>query len=187
MYVTSDAGDIHLYTAVGAALSATSAGNVGVGTTIPRTKFHVNGQSLWLTGGNGGGLPTSAGGGLRLYDDGVRGNIFAFSYATGTPRTLTLQEPGGNVGIGTTAPAERLDLGGGNIAMGYERVVESSTGSSAVATCPSGKRVIGGGCACGVNKLQDSLPADGGVQWICRCDDAGAGGTAAFAICANIR
>jgi len=44
MYVTSDAGDIHLYTAVGAALSATSAGNVGVGTTTPAAKLDVRGD-----------------------------------------------------------------------------------------------------------------------------------------------
>jgi hypothetical protein len=116
VYLNSDAGDVHLYTAVGAALTAKSDGKVGIGTTTPRSSLHVIG-SEWLTSGNGAGLPTAAGAGLRLYHDSTRGMIFAFDYATASPRDLSLQEPGGNVGIGTTTPAARLDVRG-NIKLG---------------------------------------------------------------------
>jgi hypothetical protein len=89
---------------------ATADTNVGIGTTAPKTRLHVNGQALWLTGGNGAGLPTTAGAGLRLYDDGTRSMIFAYDYAANATRTLVLQEPGGNVGIGTTATDQRLSV-----------------------------------------------------------------------------
>jgi hypothetical protein len=52
----------------------------------------------------------------------------------------------GNVGIGSTAPTDRLDLGGGNIVMGWERIVNNcSNASTCTATCSAGKRAIGGG------------------------------------------
>ncbi len=44
VYLTSDAGDVHLYTAVGAALSAKSNGNVGIGTSSPSAKLEVRGD-----------------------------------------------------------------------------------------------------------------------------------------------
>lgn len=113
IYLQSDSASVHLYTAVGSVVTATPSGNAGIGTASPATKLHVNGQSMWLTGGNGGALPTSAGGGLRLYDDGVRGNVFAWNYANNTSRALILQEPGGNVGIGTTNPTSKLTVAGG--------------------------------------------------------------------------
>jgi hypothetical protein len=87
--------------------------NVGIGTSAPATSLHVNGQSLWLTGGNGAGLPpATAGQGLRLYFDTVKAQIFAFNYTNATSRDLILQEPGGNVGIGTISPSAKLDVNG---------------------------------------------------------------------------
>jgi hypothetical protein len=76
--------------------------NIGVSTSSPVTKLHVNGQSLWLTGGNGSALTSGAG--LRLYYDVStnRGNIFAWDYSAGTARDLVLQTSGGNVGIHQT-------------------------------------------------------------------------------------
>ena len=127
VYLTSDAGDVHLYTAVGAAVTAKSDGKVGIGTTLPRSSLHVNGQCVWLTGGNGGGLPIAAGSGLRLYHDGSRGMVFAFDYATASPRDLCLQEPGGNVGIGTTSPAAKLDVRG-DIRLGSSGELRAASG-----------------------------------------------------------
>lgn len=131
VYVNSDAGDVHLYTAVGAVLTAKSDGKLGVGTTIPRSTLHVHGQSAWLTGGNGGGLPAAAGAGLRLYHDGSRGMIFSFDYASASPRDLSLQEPGGNVGIGTSTPSAKLDVRG-DIRLGSSGQYQATAGSEAL-------------------------------------------------------
>jgi hypothetical protein len=118
---TSKSGDLSNYSLFSivpnSGFSFTSLGtgnsNVGIGTSSPATSLHVNGQSLWLTGGNGGGFPAAAGAGLRIYmEGGNRAQIFSFDYATSTPRDIALQEPGGRVGIGTSSPATMLDVNG---------------------------------------------------------------------------
>jgi len=50
----------------------------------------------------------------------------------------------GSVGIGTTAPSERLDLGDGKISMGYERKgTECYSCSTISLSCTSGKKILG--------------------------------------------
>jgi hypothetical protein len=44
IYIQSDSANVHLYTLVGAALTATPSGNVGVGTTTPAAKLDVRGD-----------------------------------------------------------------------------------------------------------------------------------------------
>lgn len=78
----------------------------------------------------------------------------------------------------------------GNVSMGYEMVQVDGEAQYMVALCPSGKRVLGGGCWCGVDLIRTSFPAnaDGDfdtVGWWCACGDVGF--HHAFAICANIR
>lgn len=100
-------------------LSGTN-GFIGIGTTTPSTTLHVNGQSLWLTGGNSTSLPNNAGAGLRLYYDNAStlGKIQSYTYGTfGTFLNLSLQGVGGNVGIGpwgatNTNLTERLHVDG---------------------------------------------------------------------------
>ena len=113
----------------------TSAGNVGIGTTIPRTNLHIGQQ---LSASNGNTIPAA---GLGISADfpssthawfanrvnatgdeywGLAiGTIYnGSSYLqnlnknTGTYYNLLLQPNGGNVGIGTTSPGATLDVNG---------------------------------------------------------------------------
>jgi hypothetical protein len=78
------------------------AGNVGVGST-PRARFHVSGGTSWFQG-DSTPLSAAAGKGAAIGFSGDQGYLFAFDYATFTPKNLLLNNPGGRVGIGTTNP-----------------------------------------------------------------------------------
>ena len=71
----------------------------------------VNGSGFF--GDHSSGL-SGVGAGVRVFRDTTTGagSIFAYNYATGLPLPLTLQQPGGNVGIGTTTPSTKLDVAG---------------------------------------------------------------------------
>jgi hypothetical protein len=87
-------------------------GNTGIGTTTPATRLDVAGGGWFRS--ESGGLPASAGVGVRIKHESATGggNIFAYNYATGSPTNLILQQPGGNVGIGVTTPATALHVAG---------------------------------------------------------------------------
>lgn len=85
----------------------------GVGTSAPQAPFNVVGTS-WFQG-DSTPLSASAGQGVAVGFSGNQGYIFGFDYDAFTPRNLLLQNPGGNVGIGTLSPsAGRLHVDGGN-------------------------------------------------------------------------
>lgn len=90
-------------------LAVDTAGKVGVGTTDPRGALHVASGGVAVTGA---GSPfVGAGAGLFLESlANNAGAVFAYDYATGSPRNLLLNSPGGHVGIGTTTPAHALHV-----------------------------------------------------------------------------
>lgn len=85
-------------------------GAVGINTTSPTGKLHVNG-GVAVTGASS---PYAVGTmGLFMEYSGA-GNLYAYDYsAGGGPKTLTLQGPGGNVGVGTGSPTHTLHVNGG--------------------------------------------------------------------------
>ena len=88
----------------------TPGGNVGIGTTTPQASFNVNGNS-WFQGGTGQ-LPSNAGQGVSIgYSSGLNtGAVFAYDYSLNTAKNLALNSPGGNVGVGTASPTEKLTV-----------------------------------------------------------------------------
>lgn len=117
-------------------------GNVGVGTTNPEATLHLNGDGVTLYGPNSGwggylqvggsgyspdraSISTSDG---TLYLDDKDGGSGTFINNYSQNNTL-LNAQGGNVGIGSTNPTEKLDVAGNVLVQGNLEVVgTSSTG-----------------------------------------------------------
>jgi hypothetical protein len=99
-----------------------SSGNVGIGTTNPSTLLQLSG-----TGGNASGLSFSNTSGeivRQYFSDASADSDFFITYDGTGGAEITLQHDGDlilngsngdNVGIGTTTPAEKLEVSGGNI------------------------------------------------------------------------
>jgi hypothetical protein len=115
-----------------------SAGNLGIGTSSPRVRFQVtpvsNPSEPSLGTANDGSVFTSANGlyGLNL---GVSAAGYTWMQAmrfdgVATAYNLVLQAAGGNVGIGTSSPAQRLTVvDSGNIVAQFQRSSPSSEGA----------------------------------------------------------
>ena len=111
-------------------------GSVGIGTTAPAAKLHVNGTTIlgdvpnndW---GANHAIGLTSNNGLLMSEAGVANNtnrLFLFYNAAGSPRLLMYQGnttqkvaidtngvthfSGGSVGIGTTAPSSTLEVNG---------------------------------------------------------------------------
>ena len=113
---TSFAGNIS--GATGTGLVVTNAGNVGIGTTGPSGKLHVNGGDMYF-GNEANAVQTmyfrrnaltvgyidTAGPGLNIY----AANNYNLNLGDDAGTRLTIKD-GGNVGIGTTSPTAALHL-----------------------------------------------------------------------------
>lgn len=108
-------------------LVITGASNVGIGTTNPSTRLHVDSGSdfpaitIARSTTNAGlsftlGMSDFGGGGTDLLFDGVGNNTgfgFRSTNASGTQVNSLVIAPSGNVGIGTTSPANKLHVKAG--------------------------------------------------------------------------
>jgi len=107
------------FTTTGAANFATSTGNVNIGTTAGNAKFAVLGQN---SGGNIARFATSdysngvSGSGIQISTGASTGNTYsllnAFSQGFLQYNNLIIQGGGGNVGIGTSSPSQKLEVNG---------------------------------------------------------------------------
>ena len=99
-------------------------GNVGVGTTSPSAKLHIQGEA-------------SSNGGIRLHNSGGNpysiwsdNNDLFISKGDGTSTAISVKY-GGNVGIGTTSPSAKLDIEG-DFEAGYALKFTNTKGTGSV-------------------------------------------------------
>ena len=99
------------YSSTTGASFATSSGNSGFGIALPSYKLHVVGGNVYV-GGTGAGLRLEDRSlSTRSFQFYVDGGALAFFNHNNSTQPLTITD-GGNVGIGTTAPATKLHISG---------------------------------------------------------------------------
>jgi len=191
-----------------------SSGNVGIGTTAPSGKLQVSNHIYatveivygWQTPrcqcdlrnttiDCPSSFETSDPTGSICYDqfkiDTTRASI---KFEAKDDASLFVSR-NGNVGIGTTAPGAKLDVKGdihvaGKVKFGYEVVTATAENGVPIAYCPSGKKVLGGGCwQSPYAAIRTSGPVDpdtgGRIEgWSCRFIESRQ--ATAYAICANV-
>ena len=127
-------------------ITVTNSGNVGIGTTSPSQKLDVNGYAKFTSGIilDGGATShyrefiwnTSGFNRWDLYVYGaepgsnVGGDLFLARYADNgayLANTVTFQRSTGNVGIGTTSPAEKLHVSGNSVGITIDGTTASRT------------------------------------------------------------
>lgn len=94
-------------------LNGSNGDDVGIGTTSPSGKLHVNGGRTWLNSNDQYTLRIGNGGTYGAYIGTPAENVLTFYNSTGTERMRI--DSSGNVGIGTTSPGEKLEVSGGAI------------------------------------------------------------------------
>ena len=101
---------------------ATTTGNVGIGTTSPVAKFHIQGTN-------------STNGGIRLHNAGGNpysiwsdNNNFYISQGNGSTTAISVTYAG-NVGIGTTSPNGKLQVDGDIYVNGADRKIMNYNGA----------------------------------------------------------
>ena len=132
-------------------------GKVGIGTTSPQAPLEVNGDIL-VNGGNYGiylsenqpgkpfgkaGIASSNGGGGTYLEFMIGGTNYH------------KMDNNGNVGIGTTNPAARLDVNGNAIILGKLTVDRIEDNGANVVTCASNHQILGSSTAYSYNATSD--------------------------------
>lgn len=134
----------------------TSRGNVGIGTTVPNSKLEVAGGIASTFGSTNGYVALQAGGStVQGYIEWFKPNPTRVAYmgyndgASANNLGLTLENSanfvinGGNVGIGTTAPASKLHVR-----------VANGTNDAITIDSPSTNNIVIGGLATGVTYIR---------------------------------
>lgn len=123
--MTFDSASGHIFrdgTGTNTLMSITSSGELGVGPGVPRSRAHIFGATSGINGmelGSATGVSMIVSNnnpvyGLHfgVYSNGMSWMQAARTDGTTTTYSLSLQAAGGNVGIGTTTPAYKLDVSG---------------------------------------------------------------------------
>ncbi len=144
-------GTLTSLTVSGNANLASTSGNVGIGVTAPKTKLQVTGVTTLNAPvlGNAANAPlyvtnSDSAYGLVVGTNAATGHVWLQAQrtdGTATSYNITLNEGGGNVGIGNNAPADRLSVTGNIVSSSY--MIQSVSGAvSAAGTVQSNATVL---------------------------------------------
>ncbi len=195
-YYPSPYGEYTTLTSTGNSSFATGGGQVSIGTATPAGKFRIDygydqvsprADHIYLSDPNNGlmkgyiGLNRNTAAGADKEYLGIEAVEETVHWMP-----IVLAAEGGNVGIGTTTPAERLEVNGnakitGTSFFGLEVITNSCTDTnrigancSVTTTCPIGKKIVGGGCNTtpGVGQTQHHATINANypisdTQWVC--------------------
>jgi hypothetical protein len=177
-------------------------GNVGIGTTTPDAKLYVEkGPVASLST-----LPTGTWAGKVINGiDAIGENGLIVANRWLAPTSTAFEVGGlfdggngfdsyfkvdgnGKVGIGSSSPNEALDVGTGNVAMGWELISNQCNNPATVctATCTGTKRALGGSCE--INGTWTITHSVGTANtYLCSAQSSPSNYMTARVYCANIR
>lgn len=180
-----------------------SSGNVGVGRTDPQTRLNIVSTG---SGATSGGIRIDASDyatntGYLIINKQTGANTYGSIQVGdgGNYQPLALNPSGGNVGIGTTSPAQKLDVNGTVTATTFSLGLQivnttctASAGSTCTAdvTCTGGKKLLSGGFANGwaAAMVLYSYPTST-TNWQCLFYNTGGvslGPFYCYALCGNV-
>ena len=163
-------------------------GNVGIGTTSPRAKLEIKG-----TGGNDSGLILANSNDIvrHYFSSDVAGSVYAITYDGSGGNDFQIQSDGdivlagstgGNVGIGTDSPSEKLDVDG-NVKLGATTGRQLMFGENKYGAVRLGNNlVVGGNSAVDIRTGNAALSSQSSRVFINQVGFVGVGTTTPIAL-----